>query len=253
MTKKIIILFFVISFVSCSTKHKVFYHGIELSMRPEFFRVYKWNTEDYDKIIAKENSNLLIKETIDNENRVVIIEFLRKGKLSEYTNFPIAKVTYEYLEDKIIETLYDKNEKTLYVDKHMCHYKSIYFLDKNKFIKKVDRISDFETVDPVWSDLDMKPPSKNELKKEFDELFKQYYRDKPLEIEFYKYSYYKLNRLFPISENFTIDTTNYGRRITNFRKINGKIIADTIYVRSLIEEEIENGIKNLTTHNNGNK
>lgn len=183
-------------------------------------------------IIEKWNNNVFrikqIRETTDKKNRVTKLEFLRNSKLSEYGYFPITKVTYEYTENKIIETSYDKNGETLYVDKHVAHYQSIYHLNKNGFIEKVERISDFKKRDSIWSELNMLPPSKAELEKESKEYQLYYYSEKPIEIEFYKYSYSKLDGIYPVSEDYIVEN-NYEEK----------------YIYYGIEKGIEQGVKKL--------
>ncbi|WP_040280895.1 hypothetical protein [Psychroserpens damuponensis] len=176
----------------------------------------------------------LIKETKDSKNRVIQLEFLRDGTYSSFGNFPIAKVTYTYVENTIIETSYDKHGNTIYVDKFGAHYQSIYHLDDNGLIVKAERIYDFDTKDPVWKQLHMKPPTKADLKTEARDYFTEYYANKPLEVEFYKYSYYKLNGVYPVSKDYQLES-DY----------------KTKYLDYLIEEGIAIGVHKLlkTTHN----
>jgi len=115
--RDIVIVLLLIITSSCKSKNVVdelpikknytFYHGIELTADDIPVRVYKWNTIDYDSIMNRERFNLLIKEVIDDNNRVKQIEFLRKGKPTDFYDFPISKVIYDYEDDKIIETLYN--------------------------------------------------------------------------------------------------------------------------------------------------
>lgn len=205
---------------SCATKEKIAYHRVytgTYDARPVV--VDLWNDSSGDK---------LIRETTDEKNRVIKIEFLTQGKLSGHGNFPVAKITYEYQDHKIIETAYDKDEKNLYVDKHASHYKSIYYLDENGFIEKVDRVSDFKTRDPVWKELNMEPPSRADLEKESKDYHTHFYEGRPLEVEFYKYSYYKFNGIYPISKDYKIDS-DYENK----------------YMDTWMEIGIEDGIKKL--------
>ncbi|WP_298903500.1 hypothetical protein [uncultured Psychroserpens sp.] len=183
---------------SDSSEQKVIYHSILVGTydkRPLI--IEKWNNNG--------SSKKQIRETIDKKNRVTKLEFLRNDKLSEFGYFPIAKVTYEYSENKIIETAYDKYEETLFVDKHVAHYQSIYHLNKNGFIEKVERISDFKKRDSIWSELNMSPPSNAELQEESKEYQLYYYSGKPIEIEFYKYSYSKLDGIYPVSKDYIVE------------------------------------------------
>lgn len=182
--------------------------------------IERWKNKDYSK--------KQIRETIDNKNRVTQLEFLRNGKLSEFGYFPIAKVTYEYAENKIIETTFDKYKETLYVDKYVAHYQSIYHLDKNGFIEKVERISDFEKRDSIYAELNISPPSKAELEQESKEYQFHYYSGKPIEIEFYKYSFTKLDGLYPVSEDYIVEK-NYEKKYSYY----------------WIEKGIEEGVEKL--------
>ncbi len=196
-----------------------------------YHRIYIGNNMDKPVVIDAWNNNSgkkQIRETFDDKNRVTKIEFLRNGELTEFGNFPVAKVTYEYDGNKIIETTFDKHEQNLYVDKHVSHYQSIYYLDQDGFIEKAERISDFETINPVWAELEMQRPSKAALEKESQAYCELFYKDKPLEIEFYRYSFYKLDGVYPISKNYNIET-NYEEK----------------YADSWMEKGIEEGVKKL--------
>lgn len=204
-----------------TSKQEVFYHSILTGYndkRPVL--IEKWNNNNF--------SQKQIREIIDKKNRVIQLEFLRNNKLSEYGYFPIAKVTYEYTENKIIETSYDKYGETLYVDKHVAHYQSVYYLNKKGFIERVERISDFEKRDSVWEELNMKPPSRTELEEESKKYQVTYYTGKPIEIEFYKYSYYKFDGVYPVSEDYVVGK-NYKKK----------------YAFYLIDKGIEQGVKKL--------
>jgi hypothetical protein len=217
-------LFFVLTFFLILSfrpaQQSVVYHEIITGIKEERpIIVTGWN---------QKKGSRYIRETIDEHNRVVKLDFIRNGRLVESAWLPIAKITYEYDENMIIETVYDENEKALYVDKHSSHYQTIYYLDKNNYIKKVERISDFETRNPIWKELDIAPTSTEELKKESIAFFKQYYKGKPYEIEFYKYSYYKYDGMYPVGKNFIIEK--------DFTKK---------FLNSCIEEEIVKGIAKL--------
>ncbi len=181
--------------------------------------VERWNANKSDQ---------LIRETVDAQNRVVMLEFLRDGQLTEHGFFPVARVTYSYEDHRIIETAYNKDGTNIYVDKYAAHYQSVYHLDKNNYITKVERISDFATVDPVWEELEIERPSLAELQQESKEYQAFFFKDKPLEVEFYRYSYHKLNGLYPIDKNFELES-NY----------------ESQQVFSLMEQEIRKGILKL--------
>jgi hypothetical protein len=176
-----------------------------------YHRIYTGSNEDRPIVVDSWNDDTgrkQIRETVDGKNRVKKIEFLRDGELSEYGNFPVALVTYEYIDNTIVETAYDKHEKNIYVDKYAAHYQSIYYLNPDGFIEDVKRISDFETVDPVWVETGIERPTQAQLEQESQEYFDHFYKDKPFEVEFYKYSFHKLDGVYPVSENYSVDT-NY--------------------------------------------
>ena len=257
--RDIVIVLLLIITSSCKSKNVVdelpikknytFYHGIELTGGDIPVRVYKWNTDGYDSIMNSERFNLLIKEVIDDNNRVRRIEFLRKGEPTDFYDFPISKVTYDYEKDKIIETLFDTDGQTLFVDKHVSHYRSIYYLDANNYIKNVARESDLVTRDSVYAELAGSPTPVEELEQDVKNFHEQYFKNKPLEVEFYKYSYYKMNGIYPVSKDFVIDSSNYSYILKNTKFIKGKRVSDTIYRPSLIEDGIKNGFKKLKDHN----
>lgn len=203
-----------------AAQEKIVYHKIytgATDTRPVVIDL--WNVSEGEK---------LIRETVDTNNRVVKLEFLRNGALSGQGRFPIARITYEYDGNKIIETAYDESEQRIYVDKHAAHYQSIYHLDDDGFIGKVERAYDFETIDPVWEELGVERPSRADLEKESEEYYAYFYKDKPLEVEFYKYSYYKLDGVYPVSKDYQLDPDYEGK-----------------YLDTWMEGGIEEGVKKL--------
>ena len=89
------------------------------------WNIEKWNIDDNSKEIYT------LKETIDNEGRVVKLEFLENGKLIDDPLCYLAnKVEYHYDENIVTETLYHFDEELLATECEM-HYKTIYHLDDN--------------------------------------------------------------------------------------------------------------------------
>lgn len=179
--------------------------------------VEKWNVE---------SGNHIIRETIDDQNRVIKLEFLRDGELSGAGFFPIAIITYSYTDFTITETAYDETGQNIYVDRHASHYQTIYHLDKEGYIRKADRISDFDTVDPIWEELDMEPTPLADLKEESRQYFEHFYAGKPIDVEYYRYSYHKLNGRYPVSRDYV-----------------PKYQGDSIKVWDPIEQEIKKAIE----------
>src|SRR5690606_2251249 len=72
------------------------------------------------------------------------LEFLKDNKLFEdYVCYLANKVTFEYYDNKIVETLYQSNEFPVATDCEMW-YKSIYHLNKDNKIESVERYSIYD-------------------------------------------------------------------------------------------------------------
>ena len=74
----------------------------------------------------------------------------------------------------------------------------------------------------------MSPPTKAELEEESKEYQLYYYSGKPIEIEFYKYSFTKLDGLYPVSEDYIVEK-NYEKKYSYY----------------WIEKGIEEGVEKL--------
>ncbi|SCY00186.1 hypothetical protein SAMN05192588_0670 [Nonlabens sp. Hel1_33_55] len=149
-----------------------------------------------------------IRETIDKYNRVTKLEFFREENVLGNHVLPASIINYEYERDKIIETLLDKFNQKTYADEHGCSYKTIYHLDENKFIIKVERFTDYESISPKWedlADLGYKPPTIEELKEEIKYTDSINNRNTGRQIEFYKYSFAKMDGVYPVSKDFDIE------------------------------------------------
>ena len=105
--------------------------------------IVEWNIQDTSKV------PWVLKETIDNQGRVIQLEFLKNGELiGDYLCYLANRVTFEYKPDRIIETLFQDDQELLATDCEM-YYKNIYFLDRDGFINKVESIAkyDFSQID----------------------------------------------------------------------------------------------------------
>jgi hypothetical protein len=163
------------------------------------WNIEKWNINDNSKEIYT------LKETIDNEGRVVKLEFLENGKLIDDPLCYLAnKVEYDYDENKVTETLYHFDEELLATECEM-HYRTIYHLDDNNAISYLERFAKYnfdgltETEIENWK---IWVPEKVILT---DTLGQN------LQIEYYYHSFAKMNGIYPVNRQYKfIDDYYYG-------------------------------------------
>ena len=140
----------------------------------------------------------LLKETIDDKGRVTQLEFLKDGKL---INDPLCylanRVTFEYFDNKIVETLYHNEQELLATDCEM-HFQTIYHLDNEGFIEKTESLAKY----------DFSGIEKDEIEK-----WKEWVPERKvvkdtvgvnLQIEYYYHSWAKMNGVYPVNRNYEI-------------------------------------------------
>jgi|TARA_B110000967_G_C18626181_1_gene431303 hypothetical protein len=192
-THIIFILFFVI--LKTNGQEKVLYH--EYSPTASSWNILEWNVEN------KDEKTWILKETLDSKGRVILLEFLKNGKLiTDHLCYLANKVRFEYLDNLIIETLYDSDMELLATDCEMP-YKSIYHLTENNKIEKIE----------FFSKYDFTNIKSNEIEKWKTEWAPEHRVVTPdsrmLQIDYYYHSFGKMNGVYPVSKNYILDEDSY--------------------------------------------
>jgi hypothetical protein len=178
--------------------------------------IVQWNTIDTT------NYPVVIKESVDDKGRVIELEFLSHGKYAGSLCYLANRVTYEYKEDTITETLYWGN-RPLYATDCEVPYKRKYYLDKDYYITKVVSFALYNSDGLSQKDIaNWKKwvPEYSVTDSNSDELF----------IEYYIYSFAKYNGIYPVSRNYVLSD-------------------ECIYGCQPEKESIEKGIKLLRQNN----
>jgi len=114
---------------------KVLFH--EYSPTASSWNIIRWNLTDTSNVIW------ILKEVVDEKERVIELEFLKNGKLNgDILCYLPNRVTYNYNDDQIIETLYQDNDEMEATDCEIP-YKSIYHLDSLGYILKIETFSKY--------------------------------------------------------------------------------------------------------------
>ena len=184
----------IIIFLSCNkATEKILIH--EFTPTASSWNVLNWNT-------INEKNPFQIRETIDSQNRVIKLEFLKDGK--EYEDalcYLPTLVEYEYQPNEIIEKLFI-NGKEMEATECEIHFKTIYHL-KNNYITKVETFRKFDTINFSKNEL-------KELRKYVTEYELKVCNDSTnTEIDFYYYSFSKMNGIYPTNPNYKYDSNNY--------------------------------------------
>ncbi len=136
MTKLSFAISLIFLWTACSAqKEHKFYHKYYETASD--YNIVKWNIADTT------GQEFLLKETVDVKGRVTKLEFLYKGQPASSLCYLANKVTFKYQDDKIIETLY-LSDSLMYATDCEMHYKSIYLLDKHKFITRVEQFAQYD-------------------------------------------------------------------------------------------------------------
>jgi hypothetical protein len=191
----IIILLILLSCNSEDKKRKILYH--EYRPTSSSWDIIEWNIKNPSK------KQFVLKEIVDSLERVESLEFLMDGEIISPTLCYLAnKITYKYEQNIIIEKLYHSENELLATD---CEswFKSTYHLDNIGKIERIERFSkyDFSKMDSI------------EIQKWKNEWAPEYREVKPdsikLFVDYYYYSFAKMNRNYPVSENNKLSEKNY--------------------------------------------
>lgn len=171
---------------------KILYH--EYSPTASDWDIIEWNTK---KNLEK---GFILKEYVDEKGRVTELFFFKDNNLlEEYLCYLPNKVTFEYFEDKIVETLYQSNEFPLATDCEMW-YKSIYHLSKDDEIELVERFSEFD-----FSGMNSREIESMKKSLQSEHFIQKADSEQALQIEYYYYSFAKMNGIYPVSKNYVFD------------------------------------------------
>lgn len=154
--------------------------------------VVEWNVKDTS------GKTFLIKETVDSSNRVAELQFLCNGNLiSDHLCYLPNRVTFEYIENTIVEKAFSGDKPLL---GYPCenYHKSIYYLDSQNIIIKIEREAIVEYADSGSSEI-----------RTFEDNFPFHialYPDSSefLRLDYYFYSFAKLDGLYPVSKNYNL-------------------------------------------------
>lgn len=185
---------FLIIFASTIFGQKTLYH--EYIPTASSWDIVKWNIENQEKF------EWVIQESVDEYNRVKELKFLRNGKIVDSPLCYLAsKVKFEYSENKITEILFHGNDTLIAQDCEM-YYKSIYHLNGKKQIIRVETFWKFDTT--------YSKESIEELKEYIPEYSNSVLTDSSqMEIEYYYYSFAKMNGKYPVSEAYELQDDYY--------------------------------------------
>jgi hypothetical protein len=158
----------------------------------------------------------LLKETIDDKGRVTQLEFLKDGKLiNDPLCYLVNRVTFEYFDNKIVETLYHNEQVLLATDCEM-HFRTIYHLDDEGYIEKTESDAKYDFSGIEKAEIEKWKEWVPERKIEIDSIGKN------LEVEYYYHSSAKMNGIYPINRNYKyIDDYYYGDEPENFSILKG--------------------------------
>ena len=200
---------------------KILFH--EYSPTASNWDIIQWNISDTTNVIW------VLKEVVDKQGRVKELVFLENGKVDFHgLCYLTTRVTYEYQDRKIIERFYIADDPMLATECEM-NYMSIYHLDEENYIEKKENFFAFD-----FSDMDS--ISIKIIKEEIPEhntvipgsvpITMGGFELEPiqLEINYYYFSYAKMNGIYPISRNYILkndDDYYYGDEPERTSIVNG--------------------------------
>lgn len=175
-------------------QEKVIFH--EYTPTASGWDIIRWNLSDTTNVIWT------LKETADEKGRVKELDFLKNGDLIDDCLCYLAnRVTYEYSIGQIIERLYQGDQELLATDCEIPS-KSIYHLDSQNFILKIETFSKYD-----FSGMDS-----TEIKK-WKEWVPEYEVQTPdssqLQVDYYYHSFAKMNGIYPVSRNYKLANDYY--------------------------------------------
>lgn len=174
---------------------RVLYHSY--SRTASSYDVVEWN-------VGETNNPWLIRETIDDQGRVVELEFLERQELLDHPLCYLAsRVTFEYTDNQIIETLYHGDEAIIATECE-TEFKSIYHLDEEGYITHCERFFLFDFTGMTAAEQEaLKEYLPDEHVIVYDSLGMN------LEVEYYYHSFAKLNGHYPVNKNYTFEDDYY--------------------------------------------
>lgn len=187
---KLKILLALLMFVACQNT-QLLYH--ECGTTASSYTLSKWNIKD-------KNNQWALKETIDKQGRVRSLEFLYNTGGATLCYLP-TKVLYEYPEGQIVETLYRGNDVAVANDCEM-HYRKIYNLNEGYIVST----ETFYKIDSITY-----PTNEVEETKKYVSSYEKYEVNDSIntEIEFYIFSFSKMNGIYPTNKNYKFPKGNY--------------------------------------------
>jgi hypothetical protein len=193
--KQIITILIVILTGIVNGQEKVLFHSYIPTASS--WDILEWNVSDTS------DTKWHLKETLDNQGRVIELEFLKDGKLVDDPLCYLAnRITFEYNQNQIIETLYHFNQEIYTTDCEM-YYKTIYHLDKKGFITKRESFAKY--------DFDGLEKSEIEKLKKFvpEHAVMTDSIGTNLEVEYYYHSFAKMNGIYPVNKNYEFKDDYY--------------------------------------------
>jgi hypothetical protein len=182
------LIFVVISSLAFG-QNKVLFH--EYSPTASSWDILEWNLPDTTGKVW------VLKETVDKEDRVIELEFLKDGKLIPDPLCYLAnRVTFKYEDGKIIETLFSGQKHLLATDCEMP-YKTIYHLDKDNKIEKMETFAEFDyaAVDSATIE---------QLKEWVPEHKIIEAKEGQLQVDYFYHSFAKMNGIYPVSNGYEL-------------------------------------------------
>ena len=185
--------------VRCIGQEKKFYHEFEPTASD--FRITKWNIKQIDSV------NYYVSEQIDSENRVIELKFYENGKNNfSHLCYLQTWVKYEYPNDTTIIQL-NLNDKGVPEANIECELPSkiTYHLSADqKLILRTEYEYDFD-----HSHYDNIGWTEEFISKLLSELKSQ--QRNAFLIDFYSKSLGKLNGVFPVNNEFDIETFYFSK------------------------------------------
>lgn len=187
MIKKIFIQIIFITQISAQT---VLYHEYEPTSSD--FKIIKWN------INADSLPNWYLIEKTDNNGRVTELNFMKNGSyLSPSLCYLPTRIKYEYSFNTIAQYNYF-GEDIAYADECENVFKKVYHLNDNNYIYKSENYYEYDTENHSKKEI-------QELKRFISEVMEENEFSVSPFIGYYQYSLSKMNKIFPISEEFNSD------------------------------------------------
>ncbi|MGV3529435.1 MAG: hypothetical protein ACO1OO_11115 [Flavisolibacter sp.] len=174
---------------SCNVeKNTVLYHKYYQSASD--WNIVAWNLRDTT------GERFLLRETVDKKGRVIMLEFLENDSLSGSLCYLANKIKFDYSKNAIVETLF-LGDSLMYATDCEMHYKTIYHLDRENYLTTSEQFARYDLENLGGSTL---------------EQWKQWVpphiiidtTNNPLRIDYYTYSFAKMNGIYPVSRNFKL-------------------------------------------------